>query len=118
MPLTEKNKNLTLQDLQNAVDVINEFSAMYQKAQYAVKKLAREQGKYGGMTGRGSDPITTMLFGSMEGMIERKMEEIAEKKARQFGITAGIESGAETKELAEAKSGLDVSEEEEEEEET
>jgi len=114
----ERKKTLTLQDLQDAVDVINEFAAMYSKAQYSVKKLAKEQGRYGGMMGRGSDPITTMLFGSMEGMIERKMEEIAEKKARQLGITAGIESGAETEELAEAKSGLDGSEEEEEEEET
>jgi hypothetical protein len=103
----EKKQGLTLQDLQDAVDTINKFASMYAKAQSAVKRLAKEQGKYGGMMGRGSDPITAMLFGSMEGIVERKMEELADKKIRALTGGESVEEEVDEHDLEEAKTGLD-----------
>jgi hypothetical protein len=103
----EKKHALTLQDLQDAVEVINEFAKLYRKAQLSVKNLAKEQGKYGGMMGRGTDPITALLFGSMEGVVQRKIEELADKKVRALTGGESVEEEVDESDLEEAKEGLE-----------
>jgi len=102
-----KKRVLTLQDLEDAVKVINDFARMYRKAQMAVKDLAREQSRQSGVLGRGADPITSMLFGSMEGMVEKKMEEMADKRVRQMLKIPDETVDVDEDDLAEAREGLD-----------
>jgi cytochrome c556 len=108
----EEKQNLTMADLQKAVDVLNAFSAMYRKAQAAIKTIGKEQGRLSGMMGRGGDPFTSMLFNSLQGMTEAKLEQMADVQAKKIAKRAGIETGEEeeevTEELEEARDGLDA----------
>jgi hypothetical protein len=97
---------LTLQDLSDAVNTINRFASLYEKAQHAVKRLGRAEGRYAGMSGRGADPISQLLLGSMEGVVERKMGELVDKRlGKMLPNDVGGESGS-AEELEEARGGL------------
>lgn len=112
------DKNLTLQDLENAVKTINRFTDLYIKSTGAIKKHERATGAGKSMRGMGGDPITSMLMGSIDNIMEKKMGEIADKRLGTMGI--GDADGAVAEDdLKEAEAGLkgDGEEEEEEEEE-
>jgi len=117
----EARKNLTLTDLQSAVNTINNFASMYRKATMAIKNLERAQGQAGapakaggagGMFGgMGGDPFTSMMMGAMEQAVQTQATKLVEKK------TAGMELpdsavGVTAEELAEAQGGLEGGSEE------
>lgn len=112
------DKSATLQDLDDAVRTINKFTDMYIKATGAMKKHERATGGGKSMRGMGNDPITSMLMGSIDNIMEKKMGEVADKRLETMGI--GDAGGAVAEDdLKEAEAGLkgDGEEEEEEEEE-
>ena len=122
----EARRDVNMRDLEEAVNTINNFAAMYRKATMAVKNLERAQGKagapvkqggLGGMFGgMGGDPFTSMMMGAVEQAVKQQATKLVEKK------TAGMELPDSTvdltaEEIAEAKEGLDGGTEEEEEDE-
>lgn len=112
------DKSLTLQDLDDAVRTINKFTDIYIKATGAIKKHERATGAGKSMRGMGGDPITNMLMGSIDNIMEKKMGEIADKRLETMGVSDAGGAVAD-EDLKEAEAGLkgDGEEEEEEEEE-
>ncbi|MCK4329660.1 hypothetical protein KAX02_07435, partial [candidate division WOR-3 bacterium] len=86
----ETRKNKTMDDLQSAVDTINDFATMFRKAKMAIKNLERAEGQpgasakgggLGGMFGGGGgDPFTSMMAGAMEQAVQAQATKIVEKK--------------------------------------
>ncbi|MCK4328209.1 hypothetical protein KAX02_00045 [candidate division WOR-3 bacterium] len=120
----EARKNLTLADLQHAVDTINNFTSMYRKAKMAIKSLDKTEGQAGaagrggGMAGMfggaGGDPFTGMMMGAVEEAVKAQAAKMVEKKTA--GMTVSESAGGVTKEeLAEAQGGLEGGSEEGEE---
>jgi len=107
---------LTIADLENAINTINRFTALYTKANYALKKQERAKGVLERTMGGSKDPFTNLVMASMEQIMEKKAEEIAEK--RMGGVELPAETGeVEVADMKEAMEGLEDAEEEEEEEE-
>ena len=118
--MTEEKKKdvnaLTIADLENAINTINKFTALYGKASYALKKQERAKGMLERTMGGSKDPFTNLVMASMEQIMEKKATEIAEKRMGGVDLPAETE-GVTIADMKEAMEGLEDVEEEEEEEE-
>ena len=116
--------NMTMGDLQAAVNTINNFASMYRRATMAIKSLERAQGQ-AGIAGRGggmggmfggasSDPFTSMMTGAIEQAVQQQATKLVEKKTAGTKLEDSA-GGLTEEEMAEAQGGLEGGSEEEEE---
>ena len=116
-PKVDATANLTIADLQRAIDVINQFTTIYRRASMAVKSLERAQGLAGSslqnpmMRGMAQDPFTAMMMPVMEQAIQEQAKKIAEKRMGK------MEAEIPDEEMQEAMEGLEDETEETETEE-
>jgi len=116
-PKVDTTANLTIADLQRAIDVINQFTTIYRRASMAVKSLERAQGLAGSslqnpmMRGMAQDPFTAMMMPVMEQAIQEQAKKIAEKRMGK------MEAEIPDEEMQEAMEGLEDETEETETEE-
>ena len=106
-PKVDATANLTIADLQRAIDVINQFTSIYRRASMAVKSLERAQGLAGSslqnpmMRGMAQDPFTAMMMPAIEQAVQEQAKKIAEKKMERMGVEIPEE------EMQEAMEGLE-----------
>ena len=116
-PKVDATANLTIADLQRAIDVINQFTTIYRRASMAVKSLERAQGLAGSspqnpmLRGMAQDPFTAMMMPVMEQAIQEQAKKIAEKRMGKMDAEIPDE------EMQEAMEGLEDETEETETEE-
>jgi len=116
-PKVDATANLTIADLQRAIDVINEFTSIYRRASMAVKSLERAQGHASStlqnpmLRGMAQDPFTAMMMPVMEQAIQEQAKKIAEKRMGK------MEAEIPDEEMQEAMEGLEHETEETETEE-
>jgi len=116
-PKVDTTANLTIADLQRAIDVINQFTTIYRRASMAVKSLERAQGLAGSslqnpmLRGMAQDPFTAMMMPVMEQAIQEQAKKIAEKRMGK------MEAEIPDEEMQEAMEGLEDETEETETEE-
>ena len=110
---------ITLQELENAIQTINRFASYYRRAVAALENLERAERfassrlqSTGGLksvfgiplSSSYSDPITAMLMGAMEQAVQEQARKIVEKRAKSLGLSA---EGEKSEEMEEALSALD-----------
>ena len=116
-PKVDATANLTIADLQRAIDVINQFTTIYRRATLAVKSLERAQGLAGSslqnpmMRGMAQDPFTAMMMPAIEQAVQEQAKKIAEKRMGK------MEAEIPDEEIQEAMEGLEDETEETETEE-
>ncbi|RLI08036.1 hypothetical protein DRO24_01915 [Candidatus Bathyarchaeota archaeon] len=116
-PKVDATANLTIADLQRAIDVINQFTSIYRRATMAVKSLERAQGLAGSnlkgsmLGGIAQDPFTAMMMPVMEQAIQEQAKKIVEKRMGK------MEAEIPDEEMQEAMEGLEDETEETETEE-
>jgi len=116
-PKVDTTANLTIADLQRAIDVINQFTSIYRRATMAVKSLERAQGLAGSASkgsmlgGMAQDPFTAMMMPVIEQAVQEQTKKIGEKKMERMGVEIPDE------EMQEAMEGLENETEETETEE-
>ena len=116
-PKVDTTANLTIADLQRAIDVINQFTTIYRRATLAVKSLERAQGLAGSslqnpmMRGMAQDPFTAMMMPAIEQAVQEQAKKIAEKRMGKMDAEIPDE------EIQEAMEGLEDETEETETEE-
>ena len=116
-PKVDTTANLTIADLQRAIDVINQFTSIYRRATMAVKSLERAQGLAGSASkgsmlgGMAQDPFTAMMMPVIEQAVQEQTKKIVEKKMERMGVEIPDE------EMQEAMEGLENETEETETEE-
>jgi len=113
---------ITLQELENAIQTINRFASYYRRAVAALENLERAERfassrlqSTGGLksvfgvplSSSYSDPITAMLMGAMEQAVQEQARKIVEKRAKSLGLSA---EGEKSEEMEEALSALDSAE--------
>jgi len=111
---------ITLQELENAIQTINRFASYYRRAVAALENLERAE-RFASSRIQGglksvfgvplsssySDPITAMLMGAMEQAVQEQARKIVEKRAKSLGLSA---EGEKSEEMEEALSALDSAE--------
>jgi len=115
---------LTMKDLDEAVNTINDFAAKFRKATMAIKNLERAEGgagasaKGGGLGGMfgggGGDPFTGMMMGAVEQAVQAQATKIVEKKTARMDLSDSAVDVTDA-EMAEARGGLESEAEEGEE---
>jgi len=110
---------ITLQELENAIQTINRFASYYRRAVAALENLERAERvassrlqSTGGLrsifgvplSSSYSDPITAMLMGAMEQAVQEQARKIVEKRAKSLGLSA---EGEKSEEMEEAVSALE-----------
>lgn len=116
-PKVDTTDNLTIADLQHAIDVINQFTSIYRRATMAVKSLERAHGLAGSnlkssmFGGMAQDPFTAMMMPAIEQAVQEQAKKIAEKKMGR------METEIPEEEMQEAMEGLEDETEETETEE-
>ena len=106
-PKVDTTANLTIADLQRAIDVINQFTTIYRRATLAVKSLERAQGLAGSslqnpmMRGMAQDPFTAMMMPAIEQAVQEQAKKIAEKRMGK------MEAEIPDEEIQEAMEGLE-----------
>jgi len=120
----ETRNAMNMENLNEAVDTINSFAAMYRKATMAIKNLERAQGqagasaKGGGMGGMfggmGGDPFTGMMMGAVEQAVQAQATKLVEKKTAGMDLSTSAVDVSE-EEMEEARGGLEGGTEEGEE---
>ena len=108
---------ITLEELENAIQTINRFASYYRRAVAALENLERAE-RFASSRIQGglksvfgiplsssySDPITAMLMGAMEQAVQEQARKIVEKRAKSLGLSA---EGEKSEEMEEALSALD-----------
>jgi len=120
LPQPQMQPQITLQELENAIQTINRFASYYRRAVSALENLERAE-RFASSRIQGglksvfgvplsssySDPITAMLMGAMEQAVQEQARKIVEKRAKSLGLSA---EGEKSEEMEEALSALDSAE--------
>ncbi len=120
----ETRSAMKMEDLEEAVNTINNFAAMFRKAKMAIKNLERAEGqagasaKGGGLSGMfgggGGDPFTGMMMGAVEQAVQQQATKLVEKKTAGMDLSTSAVDVSE-EEIDEARGGLEGGTEEGEE---